>query len=606
MEFVVHFPILLNVLGHAAGITAFGAFMVLLFRSPRPGIRVPAAAAGLALCWNLGSVVVLLVDTASPVQGIVATVSLAVLSFLPCTLLHSALQGEHRWLNGVGYVIGAAAAAIHLSNAAGLRIVSQAAGISAIIYGFGALAVVGAVLLARSGTPRHGAGMRFLAAMALFLLAVSFVHFGREHEPGAWLHELVFHHAGIPLALFVLLQDYRFLLLDVFVRLAGACLLAAGFAASLLWLADSLGLVNIGNATTLGLAVFVVVAGAVILVYPVILQRAGVWVENALFRRKDVRDAARRIRAADTGSEAAFLDEASRTLAEFVSAERWKLLEPGSGMRLARSELAPTPGFDSLAPSEQVWCEAVVPFRDGAGAPRPLLLGARQGGRRYLSLDLTELDLLASEVAGSVERMRRDEQENLLRDSEMATLRAQINPHFLFNALNALNAIIPASASDARRTLLNLADIFRYSLGGKRQFVPLEEEMEIVEAYVQIERLRLGKRLRTRIEMDDGARFRLVPALSIQPLVENAVKHGISRMAEGGELSVIARLERGGLRVEVVDNGPGFDPRSLPEHGHGLRSVERRLQLCFGADAEFLIQSGDSGSRVSFVVRRQS
>ena len=106
--------------------------------------------------------------------------------------------------------------------------------------------------------------------------------------------------------------------------------------------------------------------------------------------------------------------------------------------------------------------------------------------------------------------------------------------------------------------------------------------------------------------MDDGARFRLVPALSIQPLVENAVKHGISRMAEGGELSVIARLERGGIRVEVVDNGPGFDPQSLPERGHGLRSVERRLQLCFGADAEFLIQSGDSGSRVGFAVRRQS
>ncbi len=605
MEFLVHFPILLNVLGHAAGITAFGAFMVLLFRSPRPGIRVPAAAAGLALCWNLGSVVVLLVDTASPVQEIVATISLAVLSFLPCTLLHSALQGEHKWLNGVGYVIGAIAAAIHLSNAFGLTIVSQAAGISAIIYGFGALAVVGAVLLARSGTPRHGAGMRFLAAMALFLLAASFVHFGRAHEPGAWFHELVFHHAGIPLALFVLLQDYRFLLLDVFVRLVGACLLAAAFAASLLWLADSLGLVNIGNATTLGLAVFVVVASAIILVYPVILQRAGVWVENTLFRRKDVRDAAQRIRAADSGSEAEFLDEASRTLAEFASAETWKLLQPGSGMALARSELAPAPGFDSLTPTEQVWCEAVVPFRDGAGAQRPLLLGAREGGRRYLSMDLAELDLLASEVASRVERMRRDEQENLLRDSEMATLRAQINPHFLFNAFNALNAIIPASASDARRTLLNLADIFRYSLGGKRQFVPLEEEMEIVEAYLQIERLRLGKRLRTRIEMDDRARFRLVPALSIQPLVENAVKHGISRMAEGGDLSVIARSEEGGIRVEVVDNGPGFDPRSLPERGHGLRSVERRLQLCFGEDAEFLVQSGDSGSRVGFVVRRQ-
>ena len=446
-------------------------------------------------------------------------------------------------------------------------------------------------------------GMRFLAAMALFLLAVTFVHFGRGHEPGAWLHELVIHHAGIPLALFVLLQDYRFLLLDVFVRLAGACLLAAAFALSLLWLADSLGLLNTGAATTLGLAVFVVVSAAVILAYPAILQRVGVWVENALFRRKDVRRAARSIREAESGGEAGFLDEASRVVAEFASAEQWKLLEPGSGIHPARSEVAPAPTFDSLGPPEQLWCEAIVPFRDGAGAQRPLLLGAREGGRRYLSLDLSELDLLASEVARRVERMRRDEQENLLRDAEMATLRAQINPHFLFNAFNALNAIIPASAADARRTLLNLADIFRYSLGGKRQFVPLEEEMEIVEAYLQIERLRLGRRLVSRIDMDDRVRFRLVPALSIQPLVENAVKHGVSRMAEGGELSVVARLEKGGFRIEVIDNGPGFDPESLPERGHGLKSVERRLQLCFGEDAEFLVRSGGSGSRVGFVVR---
>ena len=605
MQFVVHFPILLNVLGHAAGITAFGAFMVLLFRSPRPGIRAPAAAAGLALCWNLGSLVVLLAGSGSPAQELVATVSLAVLSLLPCTLLQLALQGDHKWLNRVGYAIGASAATIHISNALGLPIASQATGISAIMYGFSALAVVGAVLLARYGSLRRGAGMRFLAAMALFLLAVSFVHFGRAHESGAWLHELVFHHAGIPLALFVLLQDYRFLLLDVFVRLAGAGLLAAAFAISLLWIADSLGLVRIGDSTALGLAVFVVVSGAVILAYPPILQRLGVWVENALFRRKDVRETARAIHAADADGDSAFLDLASRAVSEFVSAERWKLLEAGIGIRVAKSEVAPAPHFDSLAPPERAWAEAIVPLRDGAGTERLLLLGAREGGRRYLSLDLAELDLLASEIRSRVERMRRDEQENSLRDAEMATLRAQINPHFLFNAFNALNAIIPASARDARSTLLNLADIFRYSLDGRRQFVPLEEEMGIVEAYLQIERLRLGKRLKTRIDMENSVRFRRVPALSIQPLVENAVKHGISRKAEGGEVSVRACQEGSGLRVEVVDNGPGFDPNALPERGHGLRSVERRLQLCFAGAAEFLVQSGRSGSTVGFVIRAE-
>lgn len=605
MEFVIHFPILVNVLGHAAGITAFGAFLLLLFRSPRPGIHAPAAAAGLALFWNLGSLVVLLSEQDSQFQGSVATLSLGVLSLLPCTLLHLALGDEHRWLSRLGYVLGAGAAAIHATNAIGVPVASQAAGTASIYYGFSALAVTSAVLLARQGKPDRRAGMRALAAMALFLLAGSFVHFGRAHAADAWLHELVFHHAGIPLALFVLLQDYRFLLMDVFVRLAGAGLLAAAFAGTLLWLADSLGLLQTESKTAIGLAMFVVVSGLVILAYPFILQRVGTWVENALFRRKSVDEAVRIIRALEAEEEAAFLDQASRHVSDFVSAKRWELLENAGDIRTARSEAAPAHVFDAAVATGQPWAEAIVPLHDGDGASRPLLLGAREGGRRYLSGDLADLDRLAAEVAGRIERIRREEQESLLRDAEMATLRAQINPHFLFNAFNALNGIIPAGAADARRTLLNLADIFRYSLESKRQFVPLEEEMEIVEAYLQIERLRLGARLTARIEMDDAVRFCKVPALSIQPLVENAVKHGISRKAEGGEVRVSARQEGSGLRIEVADDGPGFEPGTHPKRGHGLRSVERRLRLGYGHGVDFVVESAETGSRVGFTVPLQ-
>ena len=600
---MAHFPILLNVLGHSAGITAFGAFLVLLARNPKPGVGVPGLAAGLALCWNLGSLVGLLADAGSPVQTVVATVSLAVLSVLPCTLLQLALQGDYRWLNWVGLALGGGAAAIQLSNAVGVPLASQDAGISLINYGFSAIAVVGAVLMAREGTYRRGAGMRFLAAMALFLLAASFVHFGRFHETGAWLHELVFHHAGIPLALFVMLQDYRFLLLDVFVRLAGACLVAASFVGCLLWLADWLGLLGISDASTIGLAFFVIASGAIIVAYPWILQTLGVWVEIAIFRRKDVRVAAGNIRALASDEATGFPESASRVVADFASAERWHLLGEGSGVRIDKSEAAPAPPFEALAPAEQAWAEAMVPLRHTDGTLRVLLLGAREGGRRYLSLDLADLDILASEIARRSDEIRREEQDRLMREAEIATLRAQINPHFLFNALNALNALIPSSAADARRTLLNLADIFRYSLGGKRQFVPLEEEMEIVEAYLQIERLRYGERLKISVLMEDGVRHFQVPALSIQPLVENAVKHGTSRLAKGGEVEVTARRESGGLRVEVIDNGPGFDPLDLPDEGHGLQSVKRRLQLCYAGKAEFLVESGRSGSKVGFVVR---
>ena len=184
----------------------------------------------------------------------------------------------------------------------------------------------------------------------------------------------------------------------------------------------------------------------------------------------------------------------------------------------------------------------------------------------------------------------------------MDTLRAQTNPHFLFNALHALYGSIPADAVTARKTLLNLADLFRYTLDSKSQFVSLEDEIRIVEAYLQIARLRLGERLRTSVDVEDHATSKMVPALSIQPLVENAVKHGVSAKPEGGEVRVSARLGNGSLRVEVVDNGVGFEPDDRPSSGHGLRSVERRLQLCYPESVDFRIESGSSGTKVTYSI----
>ena len=599
---MIHFPILLNLLGHTAGLTAFGAFLVLLVRSPRRDIGVPAAAAALALCWNLGSLTALLAEPAGQFQAAVSALSLAFLSLLPCTLLHSALGNEYRWLSAAGYTVGAAAALIHITGALGVPVASPGAGLAAINYGFGSLSIIGAVLLARGGSRRTRSGMRTLAAMALFLLALSFVHFGAAHEPGAWLHELLFHHAGIPLALFVLLQDYRFLLLDVFVRLAGSVLLAAAVAGAILWVADALGLVQAASQTASDLAAFLVLSGLAILAYPAVGRRIGAWAENGLFRRKDVQAATRAVSTLEADDENAFLTGAAGMIAEFASAEHWELLSADSKVRVAKPGTIPATEMEALHAAGHGWSEAVVPLRDGVGGQRLLLLGARDGGRRYLSVDLADLDLLAAAVARRVEAMRRGEQDSLLRDAEIAALRAQINPHFLFNALNALNAIIPAGATAARKTLLNLADIFRYSLSSKQQLVSLADEIDIVEAYLQIERLRLADRLTTRIEVDERVRFNRVPALSIQPLVENAVKHGVSRKADGGEVHVSACKDSGGLRVEVADNGPGFDTQAQPGRGHGLRSVERRLQLCYEGAVEFRVESDASGSRVGFTI----
>ncbi len=602
MEVEVHFPILLNLLGHILGMVAFSSFLVLLLRGARTAVLAPAIAAGLAVCWNLGSLVVLLAEPRSHLQEVVGALSFAVLSLLPSTLLHLALRGEHRWLGWTGYVVGGGASLVYISNGLGMGIAPLEAGGAAINYGFIALSVIAAVLLGRGEQGHRYASLRTLAAMALFLLAASFVHFVREHDQDAWLHELLFHHAGIPLALFVLLLDYRFLLLDVFVRLAGAGVLAGGFAAGLLWLTDALGLLQSVAVNALALAAFLVTASLAILAYPRVLGWVGTWVENALFRRQDLQKAAHRISTLDAQDETTFLGRASALIADFVSAGRWELLEPSSAPDIARIEVHPAPYFDVMAESDRRWVEVAVPLRDVTGSSRVLLLGARRGGRRFLSGDIADLERLASEVAIRAEGLRREEQDHLLREAEMATLRAQINPHFLFNALNALNGIIPESASDARKTVLNLADIFRYGLGSKRQFVLLEDELRIVEAYLQIERLRMGDRLRTHINVDHRARRCKIPALSIQPLVENAVKHGVSRRPEGGAVRVVASQKDGRLHIEVSDDGVGFDPKRQFSNGHGLRSVERRLHLGYGELVEFRVDSDASGSTVEYRV----
>lgn len=604
MGLELHLPILINVLGHLLGVTAFGAFLLLLRNAGARGhgVWLPATAASIALCWNAGSLIVLLAPSGSVLAEVVAAFSFAVLSLLPCTLLALALAGERKWLSWTGLAVGVIAAISHLLHPLRIALLSHDAAITVINVGFIALSIIAAGLLALDGQSRHRRGTRMLAAMALFLFAAGFVHFGSEHGPTAWEHELLFHHAGIPLALFVLMQDYRFLLVDAFARLAGTGLLAILGAGSLLGLAHVLGLLDSIDGRSGAVALFLATGSLLLLVYPRMIGWLDARLQGFLFRRNDAGEAIRRIRSLSAESEDDLAKRTAEIIAGCVSANHWELLPAGGVEGVKRVEIAPSPYFDELRPPRTYWAEAVVPLRGRHGVTYPLLLGSREGGRRYLSGDIADLEDLADEAANRMDRQRAAEQERLLRDAEMDTLRAQINPHFLFNSLHALNGIIPPNATTARRTLLNLADIFRYALGAKRQFVPLEDEIRIVEAYLQIERLRLGERLKTNVSIDQGALDRLVPALAIQPLVENAVKHGISLKPEGGQVGLSVRIEDGWLSIQVRDNGNGFDPDEGMPQGHGLTSVRRRLQLAYTDSLDFRIESGRNGTEVSFRV----
>jgi two-component system sensor histidine kinase AlgZ len=184
--------------------------------------------------------------------------------------------------------------------------------------------------------------------------------------------------------------------------------------------------------------------------------------------------------------------------------------------------------------------------------------------------------------------MRRQELARLAAQAELRALQAQIHPHFLFNALNTVYGTIPREAAGARKMVLNLAEIFRYFLQSDKTFVPLAHEMAIVRAYLEVEQGRLGPRLAVEFDVDDESLATPIPVLSIQPLVENAIKHGVSQRTGPGYVHVQAK---GGAELRVtVTNSAGETADQGP--GVGLQNVRRRLEICYGAAASLELRVG--------------
>jgi two-component sensor histidine kinase len=264
--------------------------------------------------------------------------------------------------------------------------------------------------------------------------------------------------------------------------------------------------------------------------------------------------------------------------------------------------------FKTRRHGEDFSAEARIPLRFSSGDLRYLVAGSRRGGRRYLSEDLEDMRRLGAVIVEQVERFRAEELRRLVSQAEFRALQAQINPHFLFNALNTLYGTIDRRSQDARRMVLNLADIFRYFLQGDRVTIQLSEELRIIQAYLEIEKLRLGDRLETELIVSESAQAAMIPILSIQPLVENAVKHGIAAKEGPGRVSLTAEKTDLGLRIRVEDTGVGFEESSKHSGegaGVGLENVRRRLSLCYGAAAALEIQSTGAGSVVTFFIPNQ-
>jgi Histidine kinase/Histidine kinase-, DNA gyrase B-, and HSP90-like ATPase len=240
-------------------------------------------------------------------------------------------------------------------------------------------------------------------------------------------------------------------------------------------------------------------------------------------------------------------------------------------------------------------------------------IGILAGGRRLLSDDIAMLETVAVMVARRIDALRvthercerslREQEINkLATEAQLRALRAQVNPHFLFNALTTIGYLVQTAPDRAFDTLMKLTSLLRGVLRTDGEFVTLEQELTLIAAYLDIERARFEERLRVSIDVPDELLPVRVPPLLVQPLVENAIKHGITPSKFGGEVTIRARLEQIAdtdaigevLDITVSDTGIGASEIELARgrrRGVGLSNIEERLRTYGGPSASLRIKS---------------
>ena len=186
----------------------------------------------------------------------------------------------------------------------------------------------------------------------------------------------------------------------------------------------------------------------------------------------------------------------------------------------------------------------------------------------------------------------------LAREAELKAFKAQVDPHFLFNSLNAVASLCGSRPADARTMAQLMADFFRLTLRvGSRERITVAEEIELVSRYLAIEKVRFGARLATDVAVDDAAAQMLVPPLLLQPLVENAVRHGIASMVDGGTISITASANNGALRI-IIENPADPDREHQSGEGIGLQNARGRLAAISGGRASLRAEEKEGRYRV--------
>ncbi len=216
---------------------------------------------------------------------------------------------------------------------------------------------------------------------------------------------------------------------------------------------------------------------------------------------------------------------------------------------------------------------------------------------------------LKEELELAYEDLRKKDQQKaeleiLKARAELESLQSKINPHFLFNSLNSIAGLVSIDAKRAEDITLKLAELFRSVLKFKTDiFSSIEEEIYLIKTYLEIEKIRLGKRLHFDIKIDQELNKEKIPQLLLQPIVENAIKHGIEPVAEGGSVSIQITKGNEAISVSIEDNGAGFSGGI--SFGYGLTNVQKRLENLYGDTYEIFFES-EKTTKVNIVIPSHS
>jgi two-component system, LytTR family, sensor kinase len=603
---------LLNLIGMSTGIALYAMLLVMVVRSGRtpsaPKLDpLLLATAVLGLAWNLSALPAYelpKLGIAGPFAMLTA-VGFSCLGFLPAVVVHSVLRGEleeawswsKRAIAVTAYAVSAVAAALHTHAAWVGSPLPSVPAMQLLTYTFVALV---APLFAVTRRQPHARRALWVAALSVF--AVSALHLSQFHQGDAtWPVELLGHHASLPLAFAILYQDFPFALADLFLKraLTLLALVTAAFVAVVSFSRPAHGVTPLGGARDVGILVTLWVATA--LLYPRLRDLAAWFVDSVVLDRPDYESLQASIGRSVRRNEdiESVLNDACAQLAPALSARavRWRELPPSA-------ELESDPGQRSRAAAAFVEVPVAEPPRYA------LEVSDLLAGRRMLSDDRAALDAIAGLLGRRIDairlareryerRLREQELDKLTTEAELRALRSQINPHFLFNALTTIGYLVQTAPSRALQTLLRLTSLLRAVLRSEGEFTTLGREVEVIEAYLDIERARFEQRLAVTIDVPAPLHGIRVPPLVLQPLVENAVKHGIAPQRIGGEVTVRARLEPANqqtsrLSLVVRDTGAGATPDALElgrARGVGLQNVQRRLVGQYGPEASLSIHS---------------